>query len=388
MHESKCRLFTLILGLSLALVSSCSSDYSIGRDYQRTLNNGTNSVKTDTVYFLLDNSGPMGEPYKGREKIASAKKVLYRLNRVFPENINAGMRSFGVNYFGFESSKLDYGITRFCCWDFGKAVQSLDIPMGTGSMESALKAASDDLKGLPGRIALVILSDGVSSGGNPAAAAADLKALLGPRLCIYTIQFGNDKKGGEILGRIADVGRCGTAVKADRLETEDNARAFFNNMFPAIKTSGQLKQNVLASSALEEKKDIPEAKSEIRGKHKRRGMSRGVFLRLQIRFDSGKADIRPIYAGEIKKVADFMKRYPEIKVAIEGHTDSSGKTSLNTTLSRERAEAVMNELIETYGIDSSRIKAVGYGPRRPIASNSTEKGRERNRRVEARRISG
>ncbi len=78
-----------------------------------------------------------------------------------------------------------------------------------------------------------------------------------------------------------------------------------------------------------------------------------------------------------------MKQYPEIKVAIEGHSDSLGKTSANIMLSRQRAEAVMKELIETYGIDSSRVKAVGYGPRRPIAKNSTEKGREKNRRVEA-----
>ncbi len=386
MHGSKCRLFTLILGLSLALVSSCSSDSYIGRDYKKSLNNGTNSVKTDTVYFLLDNSGSMGEPYKNREKIASARKVLYRFNRVFPEHVNVGMRSFGVNFFGFEATELDYGITKFCGWDFGNAVRNLNFPRGTGNMVAALRAAGDDMKGLPGRIALVILSDGESSGGNPVAAASDLKALLGPRLCIYTIQLGNEKKGGQILGRIAEVSSCGSAVKADTLETEDSVRALVKSMFPSLKSSEQ--PQPINTASLEEKKYIPGAKSEIREKYKKRGTSRGVFLRLQIRFESGKADIKPIYADEVKKVAEFMKQYPDIKVAIEGHTDSVGKTSANMLLSLQRAEAVMKELIETYSIDSSRVKAVGYGPKRPISKNSTERGREKNRRVEARRISG
>jgi len=385
MHEAKCSLFTLILCLSLALISSCGSDSYIGRDYKTTLKNGSNSTKTDTVYFLLDNSGSMGELYKNQEKILSAKKVLYRFNRVFPDHINVGMRSFGVNIFGFQATELDYGITKFCCWDFGKAVRSLYSPRGTGNMEAALRATGDDMKGLQGRIALIILSDGESSGGNPVAAASDLKALLGPRLCIYTVQLGNNKKGGEILGRIADVSNCGAAVKADMLETEDNARAYLKKMFPSPKAAEQLKPTNAAS--LQEQKNIPGAKSEIREKHKGKGKSRGVFLRLQIRYESGKADIKPIYAGEIKKVADFMKQYPEIKVAIEGHADSLGKFSENMMLSRQRAEAVMKELIETYGIDISRVKAVGYGPKRPIAKNSTEKGREKNRRVEARRIS-
>lgn len=112
-----------------------------------------------------------------------------------------------------------------------------------------------------------------------------------------------------------------------------------------------------------------------------------MFLRLQIRFESGKFDINPVYSDEIRKVADLMKQYPEIKVAIEGHTDSLGKMSDNMLLSRRRAQAVMKELVDSHGIDRSRIRAVGYGPKRPIAKNSTEKGRERNRRVEARRIS-
>jgi OOP family OmpA-OmpF porin len=385
MHGSRCSLSALILGLSLALVSSCSSDHFIARDYSKPLNKGANSAATDTVYFLLDNSGSMGERYKDREKITTAKAVLYRFNRVFPEHMNVGMRSFGINFLGFETTDLDYGITEFCCWDFGAAVRNIYSPKGVGNMEAALRAAGDDLKGLKGRIALVVISDGESSVGNPVAAASDLKALLGPRLCIHSIQLGNDREGGQILSRIADVSDCGKAVKAEMLETQDRVMALYEKIFPAMKTSGHKADK---TAPVESRKNVLSAQSQTAEKHRKKSVSRGVFLRLLIRFESGKADINPIYAGEIKKVADFMKQYPEIKVAIEGHTDSRGSISFNMWLSRERARAVMTELIETYGIDSSRLKAVGYGPRRPVAKNTTEKGRERNRRVEARRISG
>jgi OmpA-OmpF porin, OOP family len=387
MHGFKSTLAGLVLGVSLALIFSCgSSDNFISRDNAKTLKNGGNNVKTDTVYFLLDNSGSMAEQYKNQQKSTAARKVLYRLNRAFPDDTNAGLRGFGENFFGFESTKLLYGITKFCGWDFGNAVKDLGSPRGAGNMESALRAAGEDIKNLSGRIALVILSDGKLENGDPIAAAAALKEQLGPRLCIYTIQLGNDQKGGEILGKIVDAGRCGTAVNAENLESGENAGAYVKNLFRSVNIAEQPKPD--AAIAIAGKKSMSEAKPEITEKPRKKVKTGRIFLRLQVRFDNGKADIKPVYADEIKKVADFMKQYPDIKVAIEGHTDSLGQLSMNMRLSRQRADAVIKELVEQYGIDGSRIKAVGYGPKRPIASNATEKGREKNRRVEARRVSG
>jgi len=385
MHGLTFRLSALILGFCLVLISACGfSDKSICRDDITALNNGANNVKAETVYIVLDNSGSMGEQYKNQQKTAAARKILYRLNRVFPDRMNAGLRSFGEDYFGFESTKLDYGIAKFCCWDFGKAVQSLGAARGSGNLESALRAAGEDIKNQPGRIALIILSDGKQTKGDPVKAVADLKAQLGPRLCIHAVQLGNDRNGAEMLSRISSAGQCGSAVNADNLRTEDSIKSFFNNLFPAIKKSGMPKSDRIIS---EEKKIVPETKPDAREKSRKKVKSGKVFLRLQVLFDNGKADIKPVYFDEIKKVADFMKQYPDIKVAIEGHTDSLGKLSMNMRLSRQRAEAVIQELVEKHGIESSRIKAVGYGPKRPIASNATEKGRGKNRRVEARRVS-
>jgi OOP family OmpA-OmpF porin len=106
-------------------------------------------------------------------------------------------------------------------------------------------------------------------------------------------------------------------------------------------------------------------------------------IKLNILFDTNKAVIKPKYKGEVKKVADFMKKYPDTKATIEGYTDNVGKDAANIKLSQKRADAVMNSLVKDYKIDKSRLKAVGYGPKKPVASNATAAGKAQNRRVEA-----
>jgi len=104
---------------------------------------------------------------------------------------------------------------------------------------------------------------------------------------------------------------------------------------------------------------------------------------LKIEFDIDKADIRPQYQDEVKRVADFMKQYPSTTAVIEGHTDDVGGDDYNMKLSQRRAEAVVNSLVDNYGIDRSRLSAKGYGKTRPITTNVTEAGKQQNRRIQA-----
>lgn len=108
-----------------------------------------------------------------------------------------------------------------------------------------------------------------------------------------------------------------------------------------------------------------------------------VRITLKVQFDTGKWDIKPKYHDEIKKFADFMIKNPDTKVTIEGHTDNVGKESANIKLSQARADSIKNYLVKNFKIDPSRLKAIGYGPTKPIASNKTAEGRQKNRRVEA-----
>ena len=77
----------------------------------------------------------------------------------------------------------------------------------------------------------------------------------------------------------------------------------------------------------------------------------------------------------------FLKKNPKVTVKVEGHTDSTGSKVFNQTLSEKRAKAVSNYLIEK-GVEKSRISIKGYGPSKPIATNTTKEGRAKNRRTE------
>jgi outer membrane protein OmpA-like peptidoglycan-associated protein len=109
-----------------------------------------------------------------------------------------------------------------------------------------------------------------------------------------------------------------------------------------------------------------------------------ISITLSVQFDTGKANIKSNYHNDIKRVADFMSKYPSISVLIEGHTDNDGKEAVNVKLSHRRAANIKTYLVQSFGIDGSRIKAIGYDYQKPIADNKTADGRQKNRRGEIR----
>jgi OOP family OmpA-OmpF porin len=112
-------------------------------------------------------------------------------------------------------------------------------------------------------------------------------------------------------------------------------------------------------------------------------VAKEVSVTLDIKFALGKAEVNPDFDPQLQRVADFMKRFPQTTVLIEGHSDNLGNPQGNRALSQKRAEAVRNHLVWKFGVDGSRVTAKGFGPDRPIADNKTEQGRAANRRVVA-----
>jgi len=100
-----------------------------------------------------------------------------------------------------------------------------------------------------------------------------------------------------------------------------------------------------------------------------------------IRFQSGKAKIRPSSFRVLNKAVAVFSEFAELRVEVQGHTDSRGSEERNTKLSQERAQAVVDYLVSK-GIDTERLEAKGYGPTVPKADNATKAGQEENRRVE------
>jgi len=104
---------------------------------------------------------------------------------------------------------------------------------------------------------------------------------------------------------------------------------------------------------------------------------------LLLTFEPASAKIVGDPHGALAEVAALMTQYPETTVVIEGHTDDRGPLKANLKMSKARADAVAKVLIADLGIDASRVSTKGYGKTRPIATNATKEGRERNRRVVA-----
>jgi outer membrane protein OmpA-like peptidoglycan-associated protein len=101
-----------------------------------------------------------------------------------------------------------------------------------------------------------------------------------------------------------------------------------------------------------------------------------------IYFDTDKSEIKPESEPALVEIARLLQRKPGLKVYVVGHTDNAGAFEHNLKLSRDRAAAVVAALTGKHGIAASRLQPFGAGPTSPAASNQTEDGRARNRRVE------
>lgn len=114
---------------------------------------------------------------------------------------------------------------------------------------------------------------------------------------------------------------------------------------------------------------------------RREGNMLALTFKGDVTFDTNSTVVKPGLYGEIDRVAGVLIRYPETLIRVEGHTDSVGTEKYNMDLSFRRANAV-RDLLGQRGVDIRRIETVGFGKTMPVATNETEAGRQRNRRVE------
>jgi len=108
-----------------------------------------------------------------------------------------------------------------------------------------------------------------------------------------------------------------------------------------------------------------------------------LAIRNEILFQVDSTTLQPRAQSTLVELAKVFAEYPETEIVVEGHADSTGPDDYNQRLSERRAESVTRYLT-AYGVNSSRIDAIGFGETVPRASNDTAEGRQQNRRVEIR----
>lgn len=105
-------------------------------------------------------------------------------------------------------------------------------------------------------------------------------------------------------------------------------------------------------------------------------------LTLDVKFKLNKADIQRSYTTAIDKLGMALKEDKNLKIEIQGHTDTTGSRAYNNALSSNRAQSVKKYLMDNFAVPSSQLVSKGYGPSQPIKSNDSREGREENRRVD------
>ena len=330
--------------------------------------------KAENFLVLFDSSETMSGKIGEKQKLAIAKCVVASMNQCIPPELKltGGLRTFGHGYYLFSIFQTDliYGMTAYSPDGLKGALCKIDLASGNTPIVKAITAAAGDLKGVQGRTALILVSDGKSTDGDAVAAAEKIKKALGDSLTIYAIQIGDDYEIKKVLEKIVKAGGSGFATTADKLVgcgpmTDFVEKVFFTKCI----NDGDLDEvcdetdkcpNTPRGAAINESGCIP------------------VVL-----FDYNQAVIKKKAASQLDDLAKVLNAPENLNIAVElkGYTDSTGSERYNVALGSKRAKAVKDYLINR-GVKSSRLAIRGYGEAPPVDINTTAAGREKNRRVE------
>jgi OOP family OmpA-OmpF porin len=370
-----------------------------------TLEMGQYASKVDNFMLILDKSSSMCWTYNDQKRFTIAKDFLNAMNQTLPDmKLNGALRTFGASGFG-EPTALIYGPAEYSKKEFQGALDAAERALGRSPLGAAISAAATDLKDSEGQTAVIIVSDGADMDTTPITAARDMKAAFGDRVCIYTVLVGDDAAGEALMKQVAAAGDCGFSVRADEFKDSSDMGDFVKSVFLAeVVTPAPLDSDGDGvTDDLDRCPDTPRGvKVDAQGcpldsdddgvpdyldKCPNTPMGATVDARgcwtyaavVMYDFDSDK--IKPEAFPMLDEAVVILKKNPEMNVEIDGHTDNTGSAAYNMTLSERRAKSVMNYFVDK-GIESERLTTKGFGFTQPAASNDTEEGRAKNRRVE------
>ncbi len=369
--------------------------------------------KVDNFVILFDASSSMDSQSMGLIKFETAKAFVKRLNMVLPE---LGYQDAFISFGHHDAVSRKHALQHHGLKPYTTATldHSLDAVMesgGTTPMAKAFVVNQEVLGQVPGKIAVIIVSDGLDNGSASLAAATKTLAEFGDRLCVYPILVGDAPAGRQLMSSLAKSTGCGFFTQAEETLGGAAMTDFVTRVFLSAKTAGPkdtdgdgVYDNLDRCPGTPRGTAVDAQGCPIPAKpagpldmdgdgiyddndfcpstpQGAKVDNRGCWVLEGVEFTTDKAVIRPQYEEELEAVVDVLLQNPHVKVQIQGHTDSVGDANYNRQLSDRRARAVMEWLIGK-GIDRKRLSAIGMGETSAIASNDSAAGRDRNRRVE------
>lgn len=366
------------------------------------------TLKHDNFLVILDGSSSMEEMFNGNQKFDIAREFVGRMNQTLPEMGQiGGLRSFGHKpSVSADPTMMLYGMEAYTTQGFAQGLARLTGTGGNSPLYKALGAAVGDIDGKSGTTALVIVSDGEKLSSKTTASAQALKDKFGDTLCIYPVLVGDDKEGKALLQSLSDIGGCGFVSDASQTLSSAEMVNFVKNVFLTEATKAVVAVKDSDNDGVPDDRDkCPDTPPGVEvdsdgcpldtdgdGVYdyldKCPGTPAGAkvnpmgcWVLGDLLFDFDKSEIKPTGYADLDDVVTILHRNPNMKIDLQGHTDSKGSDAYNQKLSMKRAQAVKVYLVNK-GIDTNRMKCEAYGESMPAASNDTEFGRSLNRRVQ------
>jgi OOP family OmpA-OmpF porin len=341
------------------------------------------SMRVDTFMVVLDTASSMEATYRKRLEAERAQEIVSRLNQMIPPlDVRAGLLAFeSGSCLSCEEAVVLYGPALYQREDFAAALaghSTAERAGRPGSMGGSPAASRQILQGNPGRVAVIVVSSSENIlHGRAYKTVQKLRGALGDRLCIYPILMDRDCDGRVVTDMIVKVGGCGFAVNADEIAAPDAMSRYLQEVL-----LGPPAGMVAPAYGSPDSDGDGVVDSRDRCPNTPRGAkvnADGCWQLSGVYFDSGQAVIKNLRA--LDEALAIFKANPTLTGEVQGHTDSTAAAEFNQKLSEARAQAVRDYFIKQ-GIGPGRIRAVGYGETRPVASNDTLEGRTLNRRVE------
>ena len=348
--------------------------------------------KVNNFFVIVDASSSVNDDYLQSKlfgvsqstKFQIEKELLKRINTTIPKSLklSSSIRSFGYGEcLAWQETNLIQSLTRYTKSDFAEKADKLSCASGGSPAVSALHALNIDLAQAKGTIAIIIVSDGNYSEDLPVTAVEELKKMYADNVCIYPIWTGNEQepKGKEVLDRLTDAAECGFVVNAADISSNKAMVDYVHEVFYGFPHRKKAKRIIIADSdhdgVMDNNDNCPNTPEGATVN------TLGCWIIKGIKFDTDKSDIKPEYYHLLDSIVEIINKNPQLKIEIQGHTDSVASAEYNLKLSQRRASSVLLYL-ENHGVQKDILQAKGYGLSRPVDTNANESGRAKNRRVE------